>query len=66
MDIDEMCEFLETRADNPNLGKRFPTIKDALLWTVDNEVSKAIKNAFAKTFGKTKKSDNNGEAITGG
>jgi len=48
MEIDEMCEFLKTRTNNPRLGKRFPTMQAALTWNVENEMSKILSNIFSQ------------------
>jgi len=47
MDINEMCAFLSERTKNPRLGKRFPTMQEALTWNVENEMSKVMNQVLA-------------------
>ena len=47
LSIDEMCEFLSKRNQNSRLGKRFPSMQDALTWNVENEMSKVLEKLFA-------------------
>ena len=47
MALDEMCEFLKERNNNPRLGRRFPTMQAALTWNVENEMSKVIEKVLS-------------------
>jgi len=50
MEIDEMCEFLNSRTKNPQ-GRRFTTMQAALTWNVENEMSKFLQNVFESLTG---------------
>ena len=54
MEMDEICEFLKERTANPKLGRRFPSVKEALTWNVENEMSKIMEKVFATLDGSPK------------
>ena len=51
LDLEEICTFLAARTQNPRLGKRFPTMQEALTWNVEQEMSKIMKKLFASLTG---------------
>ena len=47
MQLDEVCEFLETRAQNPKFARRFNSMQEALTHSLDCEITKAIQKFFS-------------------
>ena len=48
MELDDVCAFLHERTKNPKIGKKFPSLQEALTWNVENEVSKILEKLFAQ------------------
>jgi len=47
MDLDEMCEFLKERNNNPRFTRRFSSMEKALTWNIENEMSKIIEKVLS-------------------
>lgn len=52
MELDELCDFLKTRTANPKMGKRFPTMQEAITWNVEKLLGKQMDEIIRTRYTK--------------